>query len=134
MIDDTAKKALLLEAHRLIEAATADALNSIEGTTKLTYPPAGPDGGGLSSDEQQAILALNLSVAAKGAIRKIVSNAIADAFAGLFCVIDGVGDPHDWQGSTWQGVELAQSEKGRDRPMLHDEFYETYWDFVERSG
>jgi hypothetical protein len=134
MIDDTIREALLVEAHRLIEAAADDMLKSIERTTKLTYPPAGPEGAGLSLEEQQAVLALDLSPVAKSGMRKIVSNAIADAFFGLFCVVDGVGDPRNWQGGTWLGVDLTQPEKGRDRPMLHDEFYETYWEFMKRRG
>lgn len=134
MIDDTTRKALLVEAHRLIEAATADALKAIERTPKLTYPPAGPEDAGLNVDEQQAVLALDLSPEAKSGIRKIVSNAVAGALFGLFCVVDGVGDPRGWQGGTWLGVDLTEPEKGRDRPMLHDEFYEVYWDFIERRG
>jgi hypothetical protein len=31
------------------------------------------------------------------------------------------------------GVDLVRPTKGVDRPMLHDEFFETYWAFAPKG-
>jgi hypothetical protein len=132
MIDDDTRTALLVDVHRLIDKACTEAIEGLDKQTELAYPPGGPGTTRLNTGEQQALSVL--SVTQKTALRKVMADAIASAFFGFFTVLDGVGDPHEWKGSTWVGLDLDPAKGAAYRPMLHDEFYETYWLFYKKHA
>ncbi len=65
------------------------------------------------------------------AIRKIVADAAAYPLFHLFALFDGVADPSGLK--EWFGVDLC-SPSEEDRDLLHDHFFETYWDWVKKRG
>lgn len=128
MIDDETRIAILVEAHRLIEQASHQAVENIRRGAHLSYPPGEhTKEAGLTSAEVQDLVALNLSPGCSSALQKIITNAMGEFLFNWLCVVDGVGDPRGWTGSTWLGVDLSLPDKERDRPMLHDDSFESYW-------
>lgn len=132
MLADAKREALLVEVHRAIEEAATQAAEAIAGVTPVpdtAYPP----NGGLSKAEASLITAGARGAEAVGAIRKIIADAAAVPLFRLFALIDGVGDPDEWNGN-WLPLELCEAPEDADQPMLHDELFESYWAWVERRG
>lgn len=113
--------ALFREVHRAIRESAQSAVDQLKAKSpKLSYPPNVE----LTAAERDALAALNLSPAMCSALTKVIADAAAYPLFDLFCLIDGVGDPADARG--WQGVHLGEGMR-EPEPMLHDEFYESYW-------
>jgi len=140
---------LLLEVHRAIETAAKEAVLKIgrpvsspvvsdvasplersvaAGRASLVlYPPMDSTGAPVSSAETAAIAAMSLSREERSGLEKLVADAAAAAFFRFFCLLDGVADPEVHQVDDWSGAVLAAPPGDEDRPMLHDELFESYW-------
>jgi hypothetical protein len=128
-ITDVTRLRLLVELHRQVAAASKDCVAQLtpdQLVADLAYRP----GVTLTPDEKVALAALRLNDAARTGLVKLVADAAAAAFVGFFCVMDGVGDPADADAQVWLGVQLAEPD-GKDHEMLHDAFFESYWDYAE---
>ncbi|ALM49584.1 hypothetical protein AMR72_12130 [Flavobacterium psychrophilum] len=92
----------------------------------ITYPP----GSELNDAEKEELHKLSSNDVLKSALKKIIANTAADVVFNIFSVIDGVTDP---QGE-WTGVTLVDTDENHEpEQMLHDTFYETYWDWKESN-
>lgn len=132
MLSDGRREALLIEVHRTIEEAATQAAEVIAGVQPIAavgYPP----NGGLSEAEASLVRSGGRGAEAVPALRKIVAEAASAPIFRLFTLIDGVGDPEDWDGE-WSPIELREASDDEDQPMLHDELFESYWAWVERRG
>ena len=122
------KKALFAEMHAAIEESAEVAINVLgtNGKPSPDYPP----GIELSQDEISALSKLELSDRAKAALKKIIKDACAYPCFHLCSLIDGVTEPNIIEIEDWDGASLSSDET--DELMLHDTFYESYWDYEER--
>jgi hypothetical protein len=125
VIPSHVRQALFFEIHRSIEeaakACVADILSPDEST--LTYPPNGT----LTEAERAALRTLTVSPDARAALEKLTADACSYPLFHLFAVMDGVADPATDVGE-WLGVTLESRQEGEE-DMLHDEFFESYWDY-----
>lgn len=130
-ISDRRRAAFMVEVHRAIRAAARDVAAKLASGTpaSLTYPP----NGGLEPEEVSALEQLTLDPAAQRAMEKVVAEAMAGTAFDLLCLLDAVGDPEGYEAS-WAPICLAELDPDQDSPMLHDEFYETYQDFLDAHG
>ena len=127
MSTDDSRKALLLEMHKAVAGAAQIAVNSINESTEpsLSYPP----GVELSSEERAALSALELNADARSALLKVFSDACSYPVFHLCSLIDGVADPIVLEVEGWVGGKLEPA--GGDSLMLHDEFFESFWEYAE---
>ncbi|AXI28627.1 hypothetical protein CIB87_06215 [Priestia megaterium] len=53
-----------------------------------------------------------------------------------FCLLDGVSDPVLEKGNDiWSGLKLIErQEDEEEEEFLHDELYQSYWDWEEASN
>lgn len=99
----------------------------------VTYPPNSE----LDVHEREALRGLKLNDFAKSALLKLVRSAASYPVFHLLTVADGVGDPvrrcdgEELYQGTWNGITLASKEPGDDT-MMHDQFYDSYWDFKNK--
>jgi len=124
-MEERTRKALFSELHRAIDESAFCAVKNIT-TPDLVYPP----GVELTSDEAQAMAELELSDAAKSALGKIIKDACAYPSFHLFSFADGVTDPISDEIDEWYGLSFIERTADSDDPdaMLHDQFFESYWD------
>ena len=123
------RMALLLEMHKAVADAAKSAVESF-GTSEdpsLSYPP----GVELSSGEREALSALELDPEARAAVVKVLSDACSYPLFHLCTLLDGVADPYVQEVDDWVGGKLEPA--GGDSSMLHDEFYESYWEYADSS-
>ena len=100
----------------------------------VTYPPMDSTGAQLSSAETAAIVGMSLSTEARSGLEKLVADAAAAAFFRFFCLLDGVADPEVREVDDWFGAVLTAPPNDEDRPMLHDELFDSYWRYREAPG
>lgn len=134
-ITETRRRILLMELHRLIEVSATEAASMLsQGNyeAQVTYPP----NGGLTGDEIAALKNVRLDVMAERGLAKIIADAAASAIFNFFCVMDAVGDPESCDDEVWLGAQLAEPDEDHadDLLMLHDAFFDTYWDYRESTG
>ena len=129
MLRDEERLALFVEVHRAVAEASTRAAGTV-GVPNLRADLAYPPGTQLSEGELAALRGINLTPDARSALQKVIADACSAAFFRMFTVMDGVGDPEDWSGEVWQGVSLGPKPE-HDEPMLHDEFFESYWQYKE---
>src|SRR5262245_10324896 len=125
MLSDEARQALLIEIHKSIDTVAQQAASTVgkDGSTPdLAYPP----GAQLSEPELDALRMVNVTPSTRSALQKVIADACSAAFFRMFSVMDGVGDPDTWSGRHWPGISLAPKPE-HDEPMLHDDFFESYW-------
>ena len=136
MIDPKIQTALLVELHRSIAQAASRTVNSLgnpDASPDLGYPPNEE----LTFYEREALRSLKLSDHARTGLAKMVGSASADAVFHFFSVLDGVVDLPEYLDEervykgVWTGVALTQ-QKGEYEPMLHDDFYESYWAYKRK--
>jgi hypothetical protein len=129
MISQREKDALFIEIHRAIEdAATRTAAALRAGTMDLSYPP----NAGLSAAERAALESLSVTPDLETALRKVIADASSVPLFRLFTLLDGVGDPEGY-GDLWLGLVLSRpGEDEEPGEMLHDEFFESYWEWRKR--
>lgn len=120
------RRILMLEMHKLIEAAAADAAARLAGRAggSLTYPPGTR---GLAPEHAEALRALAAPAAVEAAARRLVADAAASAVYDLLCLIDGAREP-EGQDVVWRPFHL-QAAPGGTPGRLHLEFKETYGDW-----
>jgi hypothetical protein len=132
MIDAKVLKSLLVEVHHAIaESATTtvDALGDPSARQSVTYPPNEE----FTLAEVEALKGLRLSDAARTGLRKVIADAAAYPFFHFFSLLDGVVDPplilngEQMFDGVWTGVAI-RPKSGEHEEMLHDAFYDTYWD------
>ncbi len=144
-MNDRIRASILREVHRVIaEAADAGVaritrLSSADGsnpTTCLDYPPSDneSDEHMLTATESTALVQIASSDVAMNGLRKVLREAASAPLFHLFCLLDGVADPQDWDDGVWLGANLVPPRDDESREMLHDEFLDSYWDFVERGA
>ncbi len=131
MIDKKIRTALFIEVHRAIEES-AESVAQLE-TDDLSYPP----GADLTSDEVDALSALELSEPAKSGLRKLVADACSYPLFHLFSLLDGATDPETELDEMWMGATIElnadDDDDDDDTPMLHDEFYESFWAYSDNE-
>jgi hypothetical protein len=146
MLNDEIRVTLLREAHRLIDEAAESAIGRLTGiaggkvdfeTRSLAYPPS--DGKGdahlLSETEAAAIARFGESELTLRGLRKLIRDAASAPLFHFFCLLDGIGDPECLEGDNlWLGADLVAPRDGEARAMLHDDFFECYWDSIRRRS
>ncbi len=133
MTREEIQQALFFEMHKEIAEATTVALNWFgvsQHGTDVTYPP----GETLTTEERVALKNLELSPAARSALRKVVADTASAPLFRLFSLMDGVSDPELGDLEFWSGVGFADKPSAADdeETMLHDEFYSSYWEYKSR--
>ncbi|MBX9996079.1 hypothetical protein [Priestia aryabhattai] len=102
----------------------------------------------LTDEEALSLSKENLSPASIKAIEKIVKDNMLGLFHDFMCLVDGVSDPEDVEiegDGIWLGLqiksnhllseqELEDAENEDSELMLHDEVYDSYWDWKEQFG
>jgi len=133
LLSNDNKNALLLSLHKLIEEhANATATAIFQGKQiSISYPP----NGGLTEAEEQALALLKGNDQVMAALRKLFANNTAEVFFSFFNMLDGTTVPGMETGS-WSEVLLVDKpdDFDEDTQFLHDEFYNTYWDWKNRRG
>lgn len=127
------RKSLLLTLHKQIEEyadATASAI-FLGKQLSLTYPA----NNGLTESEAQALAQLQGNETLMKALRKLLANTSAEVFFSFFNLIDGTTSPEVVTGR-WSELLLVDKPEDfdDDLPFLHDEFYNTYWDWKNKRG
>ena len=75
---------------------------------------------------------MELNSTLKSALRKVFASNTADVIFSFLNIIDGTSDPTVEFGE-WKEVMLVDFNDGNEMDsMLHDDFYETYWDWKEK--
>jgi hypothetical protein len=126
-IGERERLALMLEVHRAIEESAASAAASLAAgkSGELAYPP----NGGVGPEEAGALSRIIGTPELESAFRKVIADASANALFHLLCVVDGVATP-EVDPLPWSCYTIA--EAGADAPMLHDELFESYWEWRSR--
>ena len=75
---------------------------------------------------------LSLSTDAKSGLKKIISDACSSPLFHLFSLMDGVADPENEDIGEWYGIDFSEKDENTDT-TLHDDFFETYWDYNDKS-
>jgi hypothetical protein len=128
-ISDIRLRRLMIALHKAIAESSDDCVAHLASSDLdgfLAYPP----GESLEADELAAVMSFLLSEPALRGLRKLIADATSAAFFRFFNIMDATGDPEDGAEETWLGVELAEPTLEY-REMLHDKFFETYWDYAE---
>src|SRR5205823_11394396 len=134
MLTEYQRKALFLEIHRAIESNATYVAGKLSAAQPpgLCYPP----NGGFTDAEQRALRQLPAGKDLESALRKVIASAAYGPLFRLFCLLDGVGDPQDydgvWLGAVIEPVPDDDEEPEEEQPMLHDALCETYWDWREK--
>ena len=70
-------------------------------------------------------------------MRKLIADNSAGIIFNMFNFFDGTGTPKNDDG-TWTGIKLVDEEQNENSApiddMLHDKFYETYWEWRKIRG
>ena len=142
MTDDEVVRTLLLEAHRCVDGAAEAAVEKLglqrrQPTPKqgevdpealLVYPPNNV----LSPEEEQALRSMKLSTVQRSALKKLIADGCAIAFFDFFNLLDATADPEVKPPTkSWLGAWLVAPKDHDDRDMLHDAFFDSYWDYDE---
>jgi hypothetical protein len=121
-------RAVFAEVHKAIDEAAQAAVDSLSLTGKPspTYPP----GVELTTEELNLLSGIVLTTAEREVLKKIIADACSYPLFHMLSILDGVTAPYVIEIPDWTGGVLGTSEDG---PMLHDEFFDTYWDYEERK-
>ena len=116
---------LLIALHELIEEAAEHTVRSLANPSSLdlAYPP----NGGLTSSEQEAVRELTVTPHLQHALRKVVADACCTVVFSFLNYVDGTADPGRGK---WSGIALVdRKDSDHAEGMLHDEFFEKYWEW-----
>ncbi|WP_282050324.1 hypothetical protein [Maribacter aquivivus] len=130
-LSENNKKTLLVSIHKLIEENASYTVNDLEHkrTNQLINYPSN---GGLTELEKSELEKMELNSTLKSALRKVFASNTADVIFSFLNIIDGTSDPTVEFGE-WKEVMLVDFNDGNEMDsMLHDDFYETYWDWKEK--
>ena len=133
-LSNTNVNTLLLDIHQDIEEYADFLVTSIldkRDFNFLTYPP----NCGLTEPEIEELKKLESNEHLKNALRKVIADNSAGIVFNIFNVLDGTADPKNQDGN-WKGLKIIdeESESEPSDEMLHDKFYETYWDWKKIRG
>jgi hypothetical protein len=131
-LSESNRNILLMELNKAIEdAAEAGAKDVLQQDfdNLAVYPP----NGGYTYEEKVALRSIASVPNAESALRKVLANASASVIFNMLNWFDGTSDP---ESESWTGVTLVDSDTVGDPPyaMLHDDFYDKYWDWRETRG
>ena len=130
-LSENNKKSLLVSVHQLIEESANHTVNDLENkriNRIIDYPSTG----GFTESEKPELEKLEVNSDLKSALRKVLASNTADVFFSFLNIVDGTADPTIEYGD-WQDVMLVDFDEENDMDsMLHDDFYETYWDWKEK--
>lgn len=120
---------LMLSLHMKIEEYSdylATQINIGNPVEHVTYPP----NNGFRNAELNSLRILESNPILKSALRKLMADNIAGVLFDFFNCIDGTGDPEEELGK-WTELSLVDKTDKIQPPteMLHDKFYETYWNW-----
>ena len=121
-LSDSNLNSLMLQIHNNIDSYS----NIID--RELSYPP----GIELTEEEKEELKKLNENAVLKSALQKITANNAAEVVFSIFSLLDGVTDPE----VEWTGLKLEDiNEDGEEHSgeMLHDMFYDSYWDWKKNN-
>jgi hypothetical protein len=126
------RSTLFIYLHQLIEESANTTTNHIfHGRLNqlINYPP----NGGLTENEIKAIEELKGNENLKLALRKLFASNTSDVFFDFLNVIDGTSNPGPGAGE-WSEVILMDKPEDFDDDieLLHDHFYESYWDWKRK--
>lgn len=127
-MNSESRRAVFAETHKAIEEAAksaVDALTSRDGP-QLVYPP----GATLSPGERVHLKEIVIPPEAKEVLEKVIADACSHPIFHMMSLLDGVAEPYVIEIPEWVGGRLAGDEG---ELMLHDEFFESYWDYHERK-
>lgn len=140
MNDKQVVRTLLLEAHRCVADAAANAAAKI-GLQRQGPAPSGgdidvealleyPPNHALSPEEEHALRSMKLSVVERAAIQKLIADASAATLFHFFNLIDATGEPEvKPPPEDWLGAWIVAPKDDRDREMLHDEFFDSHAEY-----
>jgi hypothetical protein len=122
------RKALFAQVHSDIYELSKDLANDLIENKKAepTYPP----GIEVSMKEQELLQGLNIPTECSDVLQKIIADACSNSILSLLSLLDGVTDPYVIEDPNWVGGSIGGEEN---ELMLHDQFYETYWEYDERK-
>ena len=127
-------KIFLLDTHRVIEEYADNLVNNIldkRDFSFLAYPP----NCGLTEQEVEKLSKLGNNEYLKSGLRKIIADNSANVIFYILNLFDGTGCPDN---EDWTGIKVIDEEPNENSEpiddMLHDKFYETYWDWREIRG
>ena len=120
---------LMISLHKKIEEYSdylSTQINNGNPVEHVTYPP----NNGFTKDEIDSLRLLSSNPILKSAIRKLMADNIAGVLFDFFNYIDGTGDPEEELGK-WTELSFVDKSDEIEPPneMLHDKFYETYWNW-----
>jgi hypothetical protein len=127
-------RTLMLALHQQIEEYaeyTADKLNKGDVENILNYPPNCE----LTTEEIEALKKIQNDNTLKSGLRKIIANNSSGVIFELLNFIDGTTDPSPDLGG-WTEIAFVDKtdEVEPSNDMLHDEFYSTYWDWLDNRS
>lgn len=130
-LSENNKKSLLVSVHQLIEESANHTVNDLENK-RINQIIDYPSNGGFTDSEKSELEKLEVNSNLKSALRKVLASNTADVFFSFLNIVDGTADPTIEYGD-WQDVMLVDfDEENEMDSMLHDDFYETYWDWKEK--
>ncbi len=128
--------ALLLDLNQDVEEyAEYSVKNIIEDKNFecLSYPP----NGGFTDLEKAELDKLSNNEHLKNALRKVIADNSAGVIFNMLNLFDGTGSPKNYY-DEWTGIKLideeAQENEEQFNDMLHDAFFETYWEWRKIRG
>lgn len=129
-------KTLLLDTHQDIEEYADILVTNIidkKDFTFLVYPP----NCGLTDREIEELKKLDNNEHLKNALRKVIADNSAGIVFNMLNLFDGTGSPKN-DNNDWTGLKVIDDEPNEDSEpvdgLLHDKFYETYWDWKKIRG
>jgi len=129
------QKTLMVQLNVDIDRAATEIAETVThgDTLKMLYPPSPDDQ--LSEGEIEAINMIKNIPNVEGALKKMIAEGAAKVAFNFLNYLDGTGDPGSKSGK-WSGVALIVHPLTGDpyEQMLHDEFYDSYWDAKALRG
>ena len=128
--------ALLLDLNQDIEEYADFAVKNViedKNFEFLNYPP----NCGFTDQEKAELDKLNNNEHLKNALRKIIADSSSGVIFNLLNLFDGTGSPKYYY-DEWTGIKLIDEEPRENEEefndMLHDRFYECYWEWRKIRG
>ncbi len=134
------KKAMLMEMQKLIHEYSQIGNQLTNINQELVWQELN-----LTDEEALSLSKENLSPASIKAIEKTVKDNMMSLFHDFMCLVDGVSDPNDIEienDGVWLGLQIKpkhllseqELEDEDSELMLHDEVYDSYWDWKDQFG
>jgi len=134
------RKAMLMEMQKLIHEYSQVGNQLTNINKELVWQELN-----LTDEEALSLGRENLSPASIKAIEKIVKDNMMGLFHDFMCLVDGVSDPNGikiendgvWLGLQIKPKHLLSEQELEDEDselMLHDEVYDSYWDWKDQFG